>query len=60
MPVLTVLLIVVIIGVIVYLVSFIPMNPTFYRIIVVLAILLTLIWIGQVAGLIGGPRIMLK
>ncbi len=50
----------VVVGVALYLISFIPMNPTIMRIIQVLVILFVVIWLVQSLGLLSaGPTIRL-
>jgi ABC-type siderophore export system fused ATPase/permease subunit len=49
-----ILIILVVIGVVLYLVSLIPMDATIKKIIYVLAILFVVIWLLQALGLIAG------
>ena len=60
MSLVSLVLTLVVVGVLLYLVSFIPMNATIQRVIQVLVILFVIIWVIQSIGLLGaGPTIRL-
>lgn len=47
----------IVVGVVLYLITLIPMDATIKKIIVVLVILLVVLWVLQSFGLIGGGRL---
>jgi hypothetical protein len=60
MSLVSLVLTLVVVGVLLYLVSLIPMNATIQRVIQVLVILFVIIWVIQSIGLLGaGPSIRL-
>ena len=60
MPILTVLIVLVVFGVVLYLVeTYIPMSPPIKTVVRVVVVLLLIIWLLQLIGVVG-PRINLR
>ena len=56
MPILTVVLVLVVVGVLLWLINLIPMDATIHTIIRVVVIIVVVLWLLRVFGLIGAVR----